>query len=53
LRRTAPKSTASIATSLIDLPLQLAVGVRLELVLHPRANEARDMTHLSMVIAGK
>lgn len=46
-------SGSDAAGQQLVLPLQLEVGTRLELVLHPRANEARDMTHLSMVVSGK
>ncbi len=34
-----------------DISLEIEVGMRLELVLHPRANEARDMTYFSMVVS--
>jgi hypothetical protein len=46
-------SGSDAAGKQVTLPLDLKVGTRLELVLHPRANEARDMTHLSMVVTGQ
>jgi hypothetical protein len=36
-----------------EIPVQLEVGTRVELLVHPRANQARDMTHFSMVLHGK
>ncbi len=36
----------------VELRFTVAEGTRVELLLHPRANQARDMTHFSMVLRG-
>ena len=36
-----------------EVPVRLEVGTRVELILHPRANQSRDTSHLSLVVVGK
>jgi hypothetical protein len=36
-----------------EIPLTLSLGTRVELLLYPRANQARDMSHLSIVLRGR
>ena len=36
-----------------DIPIRLQTGTRVELLLYPRANQASDMTHFSMVLRDK
>ena len=36
-----------------EIPVELEVGTRVELVLHPRVSESGDMSHFSMVLSGK
>ena len=44
---------ADAAGNQVEIPVTLAEGTRVELLLHPRANQARDMTHFSLVLRGK
>lgn len=36
-----------------EVPVRLELGTRVELILHPRANQARDTSHFSLVLGGK
>jgi hypothetical protein len=36
-----------------NVPIALAVGTRVELMLHPRTNQARDMSYLAVVIGSR
>lgn len=46
-------SASDAAGKQVEIPLTLSVGTRVELLLYPRANEARDMSHLSIVLRGR
>lgn len=46
-------SGSDAAGTQVELPVRLQVGTRVELVLHPRSNQARDMTYLSLVLSGQ